>query len=203
VKDATAQILRGLSTRPALDLTAPAAFAGASCGLLALLGATAETRLVALALANAALITRGASAVVRLLLAPDRPRLRLWRLEDATARHAHSLAVRFAAVAACGLLELQAAPLLRLEPAAYDASLRGWAWSRWSCCSARCAVTGRRWRTSSAARRPSRGGRGPLHPTVRLRDLGGTVHTIPFRATDTVSNRTKDYAFHVLDIGVA
>jgi small conductance mechanosensitive channel len=39
--------------------------------------------------------------------------------------------------------------------------------------------------------------------TVRLRDLSGTVHTIPFSAIDTVSNLTKDFSFHVFDIGVA
>ena len=39
--------------------------------------------------------------------------------------------------------------------------------------------------------------------TVRLRDVSGTVHTIPFSAISTVSNKTKDYSFYVLDIGVA
>lgn len=39
--------------------------------------------------------------------------------------------------------------------------------------------------------------------TVRLRDLSGTVHTIPFSAIDTVSNLTKEFSFHVFDIGVA
>ncbi len=39
--------------------------------------------------------------------------------------------------------------------------------------------------------------------TVRLRDLSGTVHTIPFSAIDTVSNLTKDFSFYVFDMGVA
>lgn len=39
--------------------------------------------------------------------------------------------------------------------------------------------------------------------TVRLRDLAGTVHTIPFSTIDSVSNLTKEFAFHVFDIGVA
>ncbi len=39
--------------------------------------------------------------------------------------------------------------------------------------------------------------------TVRLRDVSGTVHTIPFSAISTVSNKTKDYSFAVLDIGIA
>jgi len=39
--------------------------------------------------------------------------------------------------------------------------------------------------------------------TVRLRDLSGTVHTIPFSAIDTVSNLTRDFSFYVFDLGVA
>lgn len=39
--------------------------------------------------------------------------------------------------------------------------------------------------------------------TVRLRDVSGTVHTIPFSAISTVSNKTKDFSFSVMDIGVA
>jgi small conductance mechanosensitive channel len=39
--------------------------------------------------------------------------------------------------------------------------------------------------------------------TVRLRDLSGTVHTIPFSSIDSVSNLTREFSFHVFDIGVA
>lgn len=39
--------------------------------------------------------------------------------------------------------------------------------------------------------------------TVQLRDLSGTVHTIPFSAIDTVSNLTRDFSFYVFDLGVA
>ncbi|MGB0723592.1 MAG: mechanosensitive ion channel domain-containing protein [Gammaproteobacteria bacterium] len=39
--------------------------------------------------------------------------------------------------------------------------------------------------------------------TVRLRDLSGTVHTIPFSSIDTVSNLTREFSFHVFDIGIA
>jgi small-conductance mechanosensitive channel len=38
---------------------------------------------------------------------------------------------------------------------------------------------------------------------IRLRDLSGTVHTIPFSAISTISNLTKDFSFYVFDIGVA
>ena len=39
--------------------------------------------------------------------------------------------------------------------------------------------------------------------TIRLRDLNGTVHTIPFGSINTISNMTKDYSYYLLDIGVA
>ncbi len=39
--------------------------------------------------------------------------------------------------------------------------------------------------------------------TIKLRDVGGTVHTVPFGDVTTVENLTKDYSFALLDIGVA
>lgn len=39
--------------------------------------------------------------------------------------------------------------------------------------------------------------------TIRLRDLGGNVHMIPFSAVDTVENMTKDFSRYVFDIGIA
>ena len=39
--------------------------------------------------------------------------------------------------------------------------------------------------------------------TIRLRDIHGTVHTIPFSSVDSVKNYTKDFAYHVAEIGVA
>lgn len=39
--------------------------------------------------------------------------------------------------------------------------------------------------------------------TVRLRDLSGTVHTIPFSSINIVSNLTKEFSFYVMDVGVA
>jgi small conductance mechanosensitive channel len=38
---------------------------------------------------------------------------------------------------------------------------------------------------------------------VRLRDLSGTVHTVPFSTIDRISNLTKEFSFHVFDLGVA
>jgi moderate conductance mechanosensitive channel len=39
--------------------------------------------------------------------------------------------------------------------------------------------------------------------TVRLRDLSGTVHTIPFSSITTVSNLTEDFSFYVFDVSIA
>ncbi|MCB1801060.1 MAG: mechanosensitive ion channel [Gammaproteobacteria bacterium] len=39
--------------------------------------------------------------------------------------------------------------------------------------------------------------------TVRLRDLAGVVHTIPFNSIEAVSNLTREYSFHVFDLGIA
>ena len=39
--------------------------------------------------------------------------------------------------------------------------------------------------------------------TVRLRDLSGTVHTIPFSAITTVSNLTEDFSYYVFDVSIA
>ncbi|MEX2008828.1 MAG: mechanosensitive ion channel domain-containing protein, partial [Dongiaceae bacterium] len=39
--------------------------------------------------------------------------------------------------------------------------------------------------------------------TLRLRDLAGSVHTVPFSEVTTVKNLTKDFSYAVMDIGVA
>ena len=39
--------------------------------------------------------------------------------------------------------------------------------------------------------------------TIRLRDLEGHVHTVPFSAVDTVSNMTKEFSYYLIDMGVA
>lgn len=38
--------------------------------------------------------------------------------------------------------------------------------------------------------------------TIRLRDMAGAVHTVPFSSVGTVMNMTKDYSFAVFDVGV-
>ncbi len=39
--------------------------------------------------------------------------------------------------------------------------------------------------------------------TVRLRDLSGVVHTVPFSSIEGVSNLTREFSFHVFDLGIA
>ena len=38
---------------------------------------------------------------------------------------------------------------------------------------------------------------------VRLRDLGGNVHTIPLGEVGSILNRTRDFSYYVFDIGIA
>ncbi|MEX2617140.1 MAG: mechanosensitive ion channel domain-containing protein [Alphaproteobacteria bacterium] len=39
--------------------------------------------------------------------------------------------------------------------------------------------------------------------TIRLRDLSGTVHVVPFSEVTSIKNLTRDFAFALLDIGIA
>jgi moderate conductance mechanosensitive channel len=39
--------------------------------------------------------------------------------------------------------------------------------------------------------------------SIRLRDVSGNVHTIPFSSVDAVTNMTKEFSFYAMDIGVA
>jgi len=39
--------------------------------------------------------------------------------------------------------------------------------------------------------------------TLRLRDVAGDLHTIPFGSVDTITNMTKDFAFALVDVGIA
>lgn len=39
--------------------------------------------------------------------------------------------------------------------------------------------------------------------TIRLRDVSGNVHTIPFGSINAVTNMTRDFSYYLLDIGVA
>ncbi|WP_420405718.1 mechanosensitive ion channel family protein [Nisaea sp.] len=39
--------------------------------------------------------------------------------------------------------------------------------------------------------------------TLRLRDVAGDLHTIPFGSVDVITNMTKDFAFALVDVGIA
>lgn len=39
--------------------------------------------------------------------------------------------------------------------------------------------------------------------TIRLRDVGGCVHTVPFSEVTTIMNHTKDFSYALFEIGVA
>ena len=39
--------------------------------------------------------------------------------------------------------------------------------------------------------------------TIKLRDMAGGVHSIPFSQVNSVLNMTKDFSYYVLDIAVA
>lgn len=39
--------------------------------------------------------------------------------------------------------------------------------------------------------------------SMRLRDLSGSVHTVPFSSVDVVVNLTKDFSYYLMEIGVA
>ena len=69
--------------------------------------------------------------------------------------------------------------------------------------------------SSSCSKTPSRSGdvvdlgghfgivEGMSIRSVRLRDLEGTVHTVPFGEVASVLNMTKDYSFAFMDVGIA
>ncbi|MEK9714172.1 MAG: mechanosensitive ion channel domain-containing protein, partial [Thalassolituus sp.] len=38
---------------------------------------------------------------------------------------------------------------------------------------------------------------------IQMRDLDGTVHTIPFGEVTIISNLTKDFSYYLMDVGVA
>lgn len=39
--------------------------------------------------------------------------------------------------------------------------------------------------------------------TIRLRDVSGVVHTIPFGSINEISNMTKEFSYYLLDVGVS
>ncbi len=103
-----------------LDILPIAAFAVAAYGVLTVIDPRQETRLVALALINASIISRLVLAVSAFLFAPDASHLRLWETSDETANYVHHWVKRLALISIYGFFTLQAALLLGLKGAVYQ-----------------------------------------------------------------------------------
>lgn len=107
-----------------LDLLPIAAFALAGYGVLTLVDPLRETRLVAVALINASILSRLVLAVSAFLVAPDTPQLRLWRFADETAQYVHHWVKQLSIISIYGFFGLQAALLLGLDAGSYETLLR-------------------------------------------------------------------------------
>ena len=104
-----------------LDLVPVAVFAAAGNLLTAIIPAMSlQTRLVVLAVVNAYAICRAVLCIGRLLVAPDNPRLRLWRLDDDDARFVIVWLRRIVVIAVFGDALIEVALLLGLDRSAHD-----------------------------------------------------------------------------------
>jgi len=112
------RILR-LSGRMVVDLLPVLLFAAVSYAVLMLGEPRHETRLVAVALINASIISRLVLALSAFLVSPDAPQLRLWRIGDETAQYIHHWVKRLGFISIYGFFVLQAALLLGLDGGAY------------------------------------------------------------------------------------
>lgn len=107
-----------------LDLVPIVALALAAYAVLALVDPQQETRLVAVALINASILSRLVLAVSRALLSPEYPLLRLWEISDESANYTHQWVKRLSQIAIYGFFGLQAAVLLGLDEGHYETLLR-------------------------------------------------------------------------------
>ena len=107
-----------------VDLLPIVAFAAVSYGVLTMVDPLQETRLVAVALINASILSRLVLAVAAAVLAPDLEALRLWGLGDESAHYLYQWTRRISIVVIYGFFGLQAALLLGLDPEAYQTLLR-------------------------------------------------------------------------------
>ena len=106
-----------------LEVLPIVAFAVVAFGLLPVVEPRAVTRLVALALINAILLSRIITLIGRMVLMPDRPRLRLLPMGDETASYLQVWLKRFTLVAVYGYFLLSAGLMLGLARSAYDVLL--------------------------------------------------------------------------------
>ena len=113
-----------LSSRFVVDLAPIAAFALISYGVLTLVDPRQDTRLVAVALINASIISRIIIAMASFLLSPNSTKLRLWSVSDESANYVFQWTRRLSGIAIYGFFGLQAAFLLGLSTEAYESLLR-------------------------------------------------------------------------------
>ena len=113
-----------LSGRLAVDLVPIAVFALVAYGVLAVVDPHQDTRLVAVALINASILSRMVIALASFVLSPNATRLRLWSISDESANYVFQWTRRLSGIAIYGFFGLQAAFLLGLNPGAYESLLR-------------------------------------------------------------------------------
>ncbi len=113
-----------LLTWTVLEIAPIAAFAAAGYAVLPLVDPGPVTRLVALALINAIALARAVVAVAQAVFMPSIPALRLFPMSDEDASYAFVWVRRLANVAIYGWMLAEAALLLGLDPAAYDALIK-------------------------------------------------------------------------------
>ena len=106
--------------RMLVDLAPVLVFAAVSYAALALTAAAHETRLVAVAMINASILSRLVLALSAFLVSPGAAQLRLWRISDETAHYIEHWVKRLAFVALYGFFGLQAALLLGMDGDTYQ-----------------------------------------------------------------------------------
>jgi small conductance mechanosensitive channel len=113
-----------LAVRFVLDLLPIAGFALAAHGVLSLVDPRDETRLVAIALINASVLSRIVVAVSSFVLSPRSGALRLWSTGDESANYLHHWVRRLSTVVLYGYFGLHAALLLGIDAAVFETLMR-------------------------------------------------------------------------------
>ena len=107
------------------DLLPVAVMATVGYGLIGLrMGVEPVTRLVILAALNAYVLFRCVLAVTRMMVAPERPRLRLLAVSDGTARYVMHWVLRITAVSVFGYTLIETGLLFGMYRLAHDALLK-------------------------------------------------------------------------------
>jgi hypothetical protein len=105
--------------RTLLDLMSVLAFAAAAYGALVILDPERVTRLIAVAIINANLLTRAVLVIARLVFAPHLETLRILSIADETANYAFVWIRRSTYLSIFGFFAIDAALLLGLPAASY------------------------------------------------------------------------------------